>query len=262
MNALKEFIEMPKEAASPASNLGASIRSMPNAVASKLPEAFGGGLGMGVAGAAVAGVGLAAQKIFDAVTKRRDFRQMLEFNPDLQEHQASNSKMFNQAFSTIRSMNPTFSRDPLVAGAYMRQLVQNPQTAGAVAGQLLQARGNVPAPMLEGFGQGAREGLRFQDPQKALMKDMGHQKDLETMRRDVRREGEVEHLQQTEGARQDIHDTSARRLQAERFRMDAKREGLRGQSQQEHARFQAGLRESGKAQPDSAILDRLETYRK
>lgn len=75
-----------------------------------------------------------------AVTKKRDFNQMLEHNPDLQEARQDNPKQFNQMFKSLRSMSPEFSADPLVAGTYMRRMISAPQTAGMLAVEALGAR--------------------------------------------------------------------------------------------------------------------------
>ena len=103
---------------------------------------FGSALGYGAATAAatsaIAGVGVAAKKIYDAATKTRDFKNMMSFNPDLQEHHERDPRMFNQMFTSLRTMNPAYSKDPLIAGTYMRQMVDSPLSAG---GKLTDALG-------------------------------------------------------------------------------------------------------------------------
>lgn len=67
-----------------------------------------------------------------AVTKSSDYKKMLEVNPDLAEHQANDPKMFNQHYSSLRSLNPRFAKDPVVAGAYMRRMSEFPSNAGPI----------------------------------------------------------------------------------------------------------------------------------
>lgn len=105
------------------------------------------GAGSMLAGAAVAGVGMAAQKIYAAATKSRDFKRMLEHNPDLQEHHDRDPRMFNQMFTSLRSMNPHFSADPLVAGTYMRRMVENPMHAGGILTESVGSRDSFRSPL-------------------------------------------------------------------------------------------------------------------
>lgn len=115
----------------------ASLGSTARDVAGQIPSAVVHGLGATAATAAVTGMGFAAQKIYDAMTKRMDFNAMLEHNPDLADHHGTNPKMFNQMFSTLRTMNPSFSKDPIVAGTYMRRMMESPMHAGGIAVEAL-----------------------------------------------------------------------------------------------------------------------------
>ena len=100
------------------------------------PEMFGKAVvGAGAAaavGASVAGLSMGARQLYGAATKGRDFRKMIEFNPDLAEHHARDPKTFNQLFTSLRSMNPAFSQDPIVAGTYMRRMVDSPAAGGVL----------------------------------------------------------------------------------------------------------------------------------
>lgn len=115
----------------------------------------------GAAGAGAAGIGMAASKIYDAITKTRDFRAMLENNADLQDHYGKNPKYFNLAYSSLRSTSPAFGKDPIVAGHYMRRIMENQDEAGGI---LMQAMKDSPRaeghPMVESFGRGALEGAK------------------------------------------------------------------------------------------------------
>lgn len=114
----------------------------PTALGQNVGSSLGRGLG---AGAVAVGAGLAvaaAGKIHDAITKSRDFKGMLAYNPDLVEAHEQNQHVFNQNFTTLRSMNPHFTRDPLIAGHYMKQMMDNPNGAGAMAIDALKHRGD------------------------------------------------------------------------------------------------------------------------
>jgi hypothetical protein len=97
---------------------------------------------------ALAGTVMAIRKIHGAMTKQRDFKQMMQLNPHLADAQAQRPEMFNQAYSSLRKMNPTLTADPLVAGAYMnKMMVLNPEQAGMI---LVDAAG-ASAPKQQGL---------------------------------------------------------------------------------------------------------------
>lgn len=135
----------------PLPGFGKAVRSGMSGVPGRIGESLVNGMTGAVAAAGVAGIGLAASKIVDALTKKRDFNQMLESNPDLIEHHQANPKQFNQMFSTLRMMNPQFSADPIVAGTYMRRMAENPLTAGGVAVEALGHRDASKSPIGESF---------------------------------------------------------------------------------------------------------------
>lgn len=95
-------------------------------------------------GAAITGVTYGARKIMDAATKGRDFNNMLAFNPDLKGYQKHNPQMFNQMYSSLRSMNPQFAKDPLVAGTYMRRMSESPESAGGILTDSSSLRSHAP----------------------------------------------------------------------------------------------------------------------
>lgn len=98
-----------------------------------------------VIGGAIAGIGMAVRKIHGAMTKQRDFRQMMALNPQLADAQQQRPEMFNQAYSSLRKMNPTFGADPIVAGAYMnKMMVLNPEQAGMILAEAAGAKGPQP----------------------------------------------------------------------------------------------------------------------
>lgn len=175
-NPLDEYLEE-KQAAGFLSGLGGGIqRGLGAAIPSghALPHevfsgaAFGRTIGsavgrgaMAAAGAAAIGLaGAGAQKLYDAATKNRDFKRMLDLNPDLAERHQENPRMFNQMFSTLRTFNPSFSRDPLVAGTYMRQMSEDPMHAGGKVVETLTYRDKMGPPTSEGIMRAALGGNR------------------------------------------------------------------------------------------------------
>lgn len=104
------------------------------------------GLAVSAFGLGMHGMGVAASKIYDAATKARDFKNMMDFNQDLQEHHDRDPRMFNQMFTSLRTMNPHFSKDPVVAGTYMRRMVENPMTAGGILTESLSTRDKFRSP--------------------------------------------------------------------------------------------------------------------
>lgn len=122
--------------------------------------AASGALAGGLGAAAAGGIGMAVSKIVDAATKSHDFKEMLAANSDLHEHYQADPKKFNMMFSTLRTMNPQFSKDPLVAGAFMRRMALSPEGIGGIATEALGAHGDFENPLQEMFTGGAREGAK------------------------------------------------------------------------------------------------------
>ena len=113
-------------------------------------------LGAAVAGGgALVGAGVAAVgKIREAVTRSGDFRQMMEVDPSLKEIQAERPAFFNQAYNSLRRINPTFGGDPIIAGSYMRKMMANPDAAGLTLAQSVKP----PALPESSLGVGASVG--------------------------------------------------------------------------------------------------------
>ena len=118
----------------------------------------------GAVGAGAAGLGFGAVKLFQAATKARDFRKMLEFNPDLAQHHEADPKMFNQMYTSLRQLNPTYAGDPLIAGTFMRQMVESPNNAGGFLTDALSARKDLHHPVAEGMMQGLKKGPMSPSP--------------------------------------------------------------------------------------------------
>lgn len=83
----------------------------------------------------------AANKVYRAITKKRDFDRMMAFNLDFEERRNADPKSFDQYYNSLRSLNPTFAADPVVAGTYMTQMLESPISAGKV---LVESLRNLP----------------------------------------------------------------------------------------------------------------------
>lgn len=148
-NPVDEFL-MAKEA------LGEGFAKSP--FGKKLIE--GGGLGLAFAGmgAGVAGITEAASKIYNAITKSRDFDNMMEANPHLEYYREREPQDFNRVFSSIRSMNPEFSKDPVVAGSIMFQAMESaPEQRGF---SLAKLRGDANPKKMGPLSDAAMSGFR------------------------------------------------------------------------------------------------------
>lgn len=115
---------------------------------------------MGVGAAAFAGTTLAAGRLYNAATKSRDFRSMLEANPDLKTHLREDPAGFNRLYSSLRTLAPEFAKEPLVAGHYMRQGMEGPiEGRGGIALNAVQQRkpqqlGPASEAAMEGYMKG------------------------------------------------------------------------------------------------------------
>lgn len=68
---------------------------------------------------AITGVNAAIREVKKAVTRSRDFKNMMEANPDLGDREAEGVKSL---FSLIHDTSPTLAANPLVAGGFIRKL--------------------------------------------------------------------------------------------------------------------------------------------
>lgn len=109
--------------------------------------AMGMGVATGLGGAAFAGLTVGAAKLYDAATKTRDFNNMMEANPDLHELHKEDPAGFNRMFSALRTMAPDFTKEPLVAGTYMRTgMVGSVENRGATAVDAMERSSRTPRP--------------------------------------------------------------------------------------------------------------------
>ena len=130
-------------------------------MAKRMLQAGTTGLAVGGASAGVAGIVSGAQALFNAATKKRDFDRMMLANPHLQPLHSQDPDGFNRMFTSIRAMNPEFTREPMVAGAYMFQAMEQPvESRGMLA---VRARGEVremkPGPLSRAAYEGFQKGF-------------------------------------------------------------------------------------------------------
>jgi len=133
-NPLDEYLAMKKEAGF-MDLLGAGARKGVASLGEK--AVVGGGLaGMGML---AAGGAVVVGKIRESIGKKNDFKQMMQIDPELKGIQSERPAFFNQAYSSLRRMNPQFGSDPIVAGSYMRKMMANPDAAGLTLAQTVKA---------------------------------------------------------------------------------------------------------------------------
>jgi hypothetical protein len=111
------------------------------------------GMEVGMVAGASALLG-AAGKAVAAATKSSDFKKMLNVNPDLVQMHAENPGQFNQFYTSLRNLNPTFAADPVVAGSYLRQMSEYPSNAGQILVQSVGAAPRAPQNKMKDFSIG------------------------------------------------------------------------------------------------------------
>lgn len=164
-NPVEEFLleKTALDAAAVKGMAGQAGATMGRALNSPFARAAGAGALTGAGAAAFAGLVGASRKMYDASTKVRDFRRMLEANPDLVEHHEADPAGFNRLFTSLRTFAPDFTRDPLVAGAYMRRGMES----------LPEARGGVAVTAMNDMGRGSgRTGPASEAALQGYMKGM------------------------------------------------------------------------------------------
>ncbi len=132
--------------------------------AQPLGSHIGGGLTLGVAGAATAGVGMAATKAYEALTHGRDFRAMMNdpFNKDLHEYHQRDPAVFNAAFNGLRKANHEMSANPMTAGSYMRRMMEfSPDQAGGILLEARNHRVDELNPLQDAFQRASIEGSKL-----------------------------------------------------------------------------------------------------
>lgn len=131
----------------------------------RVAEGVGMGALAGMGSAAFAGLSLGAAKLYDAATKTHDFNNMMEANPDLLEHHQQDPAGFNRMFSALRTMAPEMTKEPLVAGAFMRRgMEESVEARGFTAVDAAERGGRSlkrPGPLTEAALGGFSKGVGF-----------------------------------------------------------------------------------------------------
>jgi len=182
MNPLEEFL-MEKKAFGLGALSGAA-RTTGKALG-PTARAFGTAAAAGAGAAAFAGLAGGAGKLFAAATKTRDFRAMLDANPDLQQHHRTDPAGFNRMYSSLRTLAPEFAAEPLVAGHYMRQGMEGltEGRGGVVVRAMNEKRPMQTGPMTDAALQGYMRGAgtkREEGPRPQLLSQTRHRFDPDT----------------------------------------------------------------------------------
>jgi hypothetical protein len=181
MNPLEEFLQLKKQAGF-WSDLGKAfmggvkyetLETGKEVAKHTAPQAIARVLGLGVAPSIAAGgmAGLArgaskgVDALIDRFTKARDYKAMLQAHPTLSEADAGTTQMY---YNSLRKLSPSLAKDPLVAGSFVRSMLELQPEAGphvpiATAKMLADAQKSVSGarderPIAEAFMAG-RPGL-------------------------------------------------------------------------------------------------------
>jgi hypothetical protein len=208
----------------------AAIPSAVADVAMELKSGFGGqfvdalkGAGaLALAGAALGGMTQAAQALHAAATKSHDYNQMMGMHPDLKEH--PNQTLVANAFTTLRRFSPAFSKDPLVAGSYVKRIVMNPDAAGGLINESLGASSKIESVMAQQALLAGQQGLKYKDPRELMAKDLSHQRAIEG----IHQEGRESLLGKQQGfqAEQNALQNRLQATMANKMRAQSRREGV------------------------------------
>lgn len=117
---------------------GAVGKAVSGVAAGGAGSSFLQGMGAAAGTGLIAGIGMAAIKIRNSISKKRNFKEMMSLNDDLRAEQSQDPKFFNAAYNSLNRVNPQFGRDPIVAGSYMRKMMANPDAAGLTIAQTVK----------------------------------------------------------------------------------------------------------------------------
>ncbi len=168
-NPVEEYLQ--EKTAGPFSGLGSGFRQGfvgqgASVLGKDIGSAVRSGLLGGVGSLAVGALGMGAQRLYDAATKANDFRAMLEANPHLVPKQQEDPKRFNQIFTTLRTFNPGFSKDPLVAGSMVEHMLDNQTGISGLMGEALKSRDSLRNPLFDQVPRAILESGKKQDEKK------------------------------------------------------------------------------------------------
>lgn len=162
-NPVEEFLDLKEKTANWLGDFGRAVKGKLTA----------GGLGEfmapAIASAGVAAGGMAMKAGYDAIrerlTRQRDYKTMLESNPQLR---GMDAKQVNMVYSSLRRLSPTMAKDPLIAGSFVYKTISlapesglsiDPMTAKTIAEtqkniqQAKSSKTSVYEAMLGGMGR-------------------------------------------------------------------------------------------------------------
>lgn len=135
----------------------------------------------GVGGAVAAGIAYSlAGDMYEAakrgITKSRDYRNMLDNNPDLKQMPAKNVQ---KAFSVLHKLNPEFAAEPTIAGAWVKRQATYGEDSFGDANQLKQLidsrKGLAETkklPSVPSFPGAKKDGGGFGQKERTSLKDL------------------------------------------------------------------------------------------
>jgi len=126
-----------------ADELKNDISHITNHTMEKMAGADWGKFGLGVAGAALSGLGASvAGDLYDAakrgLTKGKNFRAIMLNNPELQR--SVDKKTLLNSFNTLHRYAPEFTADPMLGGQILKSMSEIPENQVTVIKDLLNAR--------------------------------------------------------------------------------------------------------------------------
>jgi hypothetical protein len=112
---------------------------------------------------AAAGVGLigAAAQAYGAISKRKDFRTMLDYNEDIKQLHQEDPEQINRFYDSARRMAPGLASDPYVAAHIVRQMADSGGGSDAGARLVGLINGKPPQSGLEFGADLGGQGPRF-----------------------------------------------------------------------------------------------------
>lgn len=135
--------------------LGQSMRTFGQSFAPAVAQGAAGAL----AAASIAGSVVGAKALYNAATANRDMRAMMAANPELKSVQKEDPKRFNLLYSSLRNMNPQYSKDPIVAGSFMKRMADPYADPGGFLVEALQGTRNADTTMMDAIRGGAQAGI-------------------------------------------------------------------------------------------------------
>ena len=135
--------------------VGDTVRQVGKGVQQAVPNVLGHYLVAGGLALAGSGGAYAAAKVRDTINKSRGYKEMMEVNPDLAENDAEANQ---RVYSTLFRFNPEYAKDPLVSGAFVREMSGKARMDLNSIGALVSARKNL-MPTMSPFEQRLKDGL-------------------------------------------------------------------------------------------------------